>query len=512
MAAWIFLTAVLMQSPECSISGRVYSLSTGAPLKKAQVRLAGEGVNARLSEAATTTDAEGNFRFDHLGAGKYFLVADRNGYLTYPGSKVSCGSTDVTIKMTPQAMIYGRVIDDDGEPVSNALVSVGRRTWIRGQRQAQMVQGTTSQADGSFVLGNLSPGNYYLSAKGNMRPPQGEAFVENFFPNTTDLQSAAPIGVAAGADMRGLELRVRSVRVYTIRGKATNASGEDFNGGPLMLIHTTGLNHGSMQNAGTAGGVFEFRNVAPGNYVIQALPFRDAPGGGPAKLTAHVPVTVGEGDLEGVQVALTPGAEIPGSVKLGDSRFSQSLSVMLEPSNGAGVDNNAQVRDGAFAFHSVAPTLYHVEIQNLLDGYCLKSMRFGGRELVRRELDLSAGGGGTLEILLSAKPATIGGTVRNSNGEPVADATVNVWTKDDPDIHTARTDASGHFSLRNFAPGEYRVIAWEQIERGVIENPSFRAAFESQAAVVTLREGAEENVDLKLIPKSAGDAEVAKLQ
>ena len=36
MAAWIFLTAVFMQSPECSISGRVYSLSTGAPLNGAQ--------------------------------------------------------------------------------------------------------------------------------------------------------------------------------------------------------------------------------------------------------------------------------------------------------------------------------------------------------------------------------------------------------------------------------------------------------------------------------------------
>lgn len=510
------LMAVLAQLPgadqECSISGHVYSLSTGAPLKKVQVRLAGQGVNARLSEAAVTTDAEGAFRFDHLGAGQYAVLADRNGYLSASPARVSCGSTDVSIKMTPQAMIYGKVVDDDGEPVANAMVSVDRRTWIRGHRLLQTIQRTSSQADGSFVLGNLTAGNYYLSAKGNVRPPHGEAFVENFFPNTPEMDSAAPISVAAGAEVRGLSLRVRTEHVYSVRGKVSNASGENVTGVPLMLIHTTGLNHGSMSNTGTRDGVFEFRDVAPGNYVIQALPFRNAEGrGGMTTLTAHVPVTVGDADVEGLQVTLGPGAEIPGSVKLDDAPSSQNFSVTLQPVSGAGVDNNAQVKNGVFALHNVTPTLYRVGIQNLPYGYYVKAMRFEGRDLVQRELDLSAGAGGTLEIALSSKPASIGGTVRNANGDPVADVLVDAWTKDDPDIRTARTDALGHFNLRNLAPGEYRVLAWESLDRGIIENPSFRASFETQAAVVTLQEGSAENTDLKIVPKAAADAEVAKL-
>ena len=46
---------------------------------------------------------------------------------------------------------------------------------------------------------------------------------------------------------------------------------------------------------------------------------------------------------------------------------------------------------------------------------------------------------------------------------------------------------------------------------GHIENPSFRAAFETQAVVVTLQEGSSENADLKVISKAASDMEVAKL-
>ena len=506
MTALFLLMALLSQSQECSISGHVYSASTGAPLKKAEVLLAGPAVNGRTGGASATTDAEGVFRFDHLSTGLYTAITDRNGYL-HTTARVYCGATDVVIKMLPQGMIYGRVIDDDGEGFGHANVSVYSRTWMRGQRQLQVVQNTNAQADGSFVLGNLMPGNYYLSARGNTRPPNGQAFVDSFFPNTTDMQTAAPVSVAAGTDVRGVELRVRMARVYKVRGKATNQNGEPVTGVPLMLVHTVGGNRGSMSNAVARGGAFEFQNVVPGVYAIESLPFR---GPESASMTAYLPVTVGEGDVEDLRVTLSPGAEISGTVKLGEVAFSQHLFVNLQPSNGVGVDINTQVKDGAFTLRGVAPTTYRVTIQNLPNGYYVQAIRFAGRD-VHREVDLSAGGGGALEIFLSDKPASISGTVRNSDGEPVPDTTVNAWSKDDPDIRTARTDASGHFNLRNLAPGEYRAIAWEAIDRGVIENPAFRASFENQAAVVTLQEGSQETTDLKVVSKSASDAEVAKL-
>jgi hypothetical protein len=277
----------------------------------------------------------------------------------------------------------------------------------------------------------------------------------------------------------------------------------------LLLIIAGAPTRGPVENAGLHGGTFEFTNVAPGNYVIQSVPYRNAEGGPMITLTAHVPVSVDDADVDDIQVMLSPDAEISGLVKLDDAPFSQNLSLTLQPING--VDNNAQVKGGVFALHNVTPNVYRVVTHNLTDGFYVKAIRFGGRDLVHRGLDLSSDAGGTLEILLSAKPATIAGTVRNSDGDPIPDATVNVWTKDDPDIRAARSDAQGHFSLRNFAPGEYRVIAWESIERGIIENAAFRASFENQAASATLEEGSQANIDLKAVPKTASDAEVAKL-
>src|SRR5271156_3801114 len=100
MTGLLFLS-ILLQTPnagqECSIAGRISSLSTGAPLRKAQVHLAVQGVNSRLTETTTATDGEGNFRFDHLASGKYSVRAERNGYLMTSMPSLPCPSSDVTI-------------------------------------------------------------------------------------------------------------------------------------------------------------------------------------------------------------------------------------------------------------------------------------------------------------------------------------------------------------------------------------------------------------------------------
>jgi len=55
MTALLFLSAIIMQPPECSIAGRVLSASTGEPLKKAEVRPVGPGVPNGLNGARNTT-------------------------------------------------------------------------------------------------------------------------------------------------------------------------------------------------------------------------------------------------------------------------------------------------------------------------------------------------------------------------------------------------------------------------------------------------------------------------
>jgi hypothetical protein len=80
-------------------------------------------------------------------------------------------------------------------------------------------------------------------------------------------------------------------------------------------------------------------------------------------------------------------------------------------------------------------------------------MRFGGQDVTRAPLDLTAGGGGSLEVVLSAKAADLSGSVLNEKGEPVQGVPVTLWPKI-PDrgnatngIKSANTDQNGSFKI-----------------------------------------------------------------
>jgi protocatechuate 3,4-dioxygenase beta subunit len=145
----------------------------------------------------------------------------------------------------------------------------------------------------------------------------------------------------------------------------------------------------------------------------------------------------------------------------------------------------------------------------LPNGYYVKTMRFAGQTLSTPEIDPSAGG--TLDIILSDKPATVSGTVRDEKGAPIRLAEVDLWSIDNQQIRGAATSADGHFQFANLPPGEYRLIASEWIEPGAIENPALRAAFESQAVHLTVDEGTQQSADLKPISKPAVEAALAKV-
>ena len=61
------------------IRGRVVAADTGAPLRRAQVRVTGN--QSRLNRGVNT-DAEGRFELTELPAGRYNIFVSRNGYVS----------------------------------------------------------------------------------------------------------------------------------------------------------------------------------------------------------------------------------------------------------------------------------------------------------------------------------------------------------------------------------------------------------------------------------------------
>src|SRR5437763_7188765 len=174
------VTCFAQTQEKSAITGRVVSASTGAPLKKASVWLeafsATRGVNGQPTVAlpATTTDAEGRFTLDGIEPGSYFLLAQRAGYLDQgygaaepqvvgPPLELGAGQAlrDIAFKLTPQSLLYGKVVDEDGDAVPNAHVQALRTSYAGGRRHVLEAGVAASRGDGSFVVGDPAPGRSY---------------------------------------------------------------------------------------------------------------------------------------------------------------------------------------------------------------------------------------------------------------------------------------------------------------------------------------------------------------
>jgi protocatechuate 3,4-dioxygenase beta subunit len=67
--------------------------------------------------------------------------------------------TGVSIQMSPQSIIAGRVLDDENDPLPGAIVSIWLAS-VPGKRSAVPLISfeQVTNADGVFVIGGLGPG------------------------------------------------------------------------------------------------------------------------------------------------------------------------------------------------------------------------------------------------------------------------------------------------------------------------------------------------------------------
>jgi hypothetical protein len=62
-----------------------------------------------------------------------------------------------------------------------------------------------------------------------------------------------------------------------------------------------------------------------------------------------------------------------------------------------------------------------------------------------------------------------------------------------------RTADNGSFSLKGIAPGEYKILAWDDIEPGAYQDPDILKRYESKAEILSLQESDRKSAPLKVI-------------
>jgi protocatechuate 3,4-dioxygenase beta subunit len=521
-----------------SLQGQV-TATTGEPVKNATVRLQHVAASPPQGQAAspanvfnTTTDAAGNFVFESIDPGRYIVsVQQHPGYLRQAQAQTIIISANqpasIAIKLTPESRIEGRVTNQDGKPFVGARVSAWR--WSTAGPYLQLTAPGTNDVtvaeDGSFVIGGLSAGHYFVSVSPTLNPlaqeqkSPRETDIATYFPGVAAVSSATLLKVARGAILQGIDIRVLRGVVYSVQGRAVDAATGSTIANAFITLFADGPGRQAAASATTVDGAFQL-TVGPGDYMFQArlLPARSSNVGDvfTPSLFTDQRVTVGKENIEDLVLHLSRGAVIEGRFSTEDSgrqlpQPGRPANILLD-SNGPNEVYQSQIQtngDGSFVIYDVGPGQYAAHAVNLPAGTYVKSLRYGQQDVANKNIDVALGVGGTLEILLSPHAADVTGIIRTSNGDPMPGVQVTVWRPGQAVDGTAITGSNGSFQIGNLAPGEYRAIA---LQGPGLLVPAFLSQFESQAATVKLDQDSHQKIEVPLIKQDAIDAALENLR
>jgi hypothetical protein len=421
----------------------------------------------------------------------------------------------ILFRLNPQGVITGKVLDEDGDPMPNVQVRAMRYMYAGGTRKWIQVGGGNTSDIGEYRLPDLQPGRYLVSTDprniGRNIPIQMDeplpqnpdmTYAATYYPSTTDATTGVPIEVGAGGEIRGIDVRLVKTRVWRVRGKVNGPGGERGRGAiQVGLTPAEGpANNRLMAVARPPDGLFEIRNVPSGSYTLHA----QSQAGGQT-YAAVLPVQVTGSHVEGLVLNLTTGGDLQGVVKLIDATTPidlKNVSVMLRPVgilNIGGAPQRARVDDSLkFIIKGVPPIKFAASVLGIPVGCYLKSVQFGGRDLTSEGLDMSAGG--PMEVVISAAAAQIDAVVTDKDGKSTPNAVVALVPKDGGNPIVQTTDENGILSVKSLRPGDYKLVAWEDVEQGAPQDPDFLAQFEKQMKSLKLDASGHEAVQLTAIP------------
>lgn len=531
----LFAVLVLAQAPPpgslAAIEGRVVNALTGEPLNKAQLVLRPEG--GSRTPGAARSDAGGAFVLEGLAPGRYRLTAQRNGFVSTEygaggarrsGTAITLAAgqrlRDLTFKLTPHAVVTGRIVDEDGDPVVHAQVEVRRFGYVQGRRRLMPAGGANTNDLGEYRIHGLAPGRYYISANHRLRSmammggtlrvsgsePGEQVYGITYYPGSTDPASAVMVSVGAGAQFRAdmTLLRRPAVRVS---GRLANLPA--VRSGRNAVVHLASVDEFRIQRTSTtvqdAEGRFELHGVLPGSYVLAADWFEER-----KRLSARKRIEVGAADLEEINLVLAPGGEVTGRIQvegtaeLALGRMHLNLVPMGESLTMGGMGARIN-KDGSFKLDNAAPERYSVILAPLPENCYLKSVRVGEEEALETGLDLSRGGSvGPVTVVVSANGGQVEGVGVGQDQQPAPGATVVLVPDTQRREHshlykTAIADQYGRFSMKGIAPGDYKLFAWDHVERGAYQDPEFLKPVEDRGEAITIRENSRETAQLKVI-------------
>ena len=496
--------------------GKVVNRVTGEPVAYALVQIYAPGQRVQF------TASDGTFVFADLPPGSYSPVARKPGFfndqeLSLPAQPtlIQAAQTEpVVLRLTPEAVIYGEVKNEEEQPLEGVVVRAQQWQVQNGHRQLVTLRDAITDDEGNFRLADLRQGRYYLSFPStngggwstsfqvNAKKQEEQGYGAQFYPGVPDLKSATVIEIRPGTQVHVVQALTRQ-RIFQVAGVVHGADPES--GFNLMLMNAAGDMVQRDLHIDPKTGQFQIRGVPAGTYLLRATanqrPALRNTGSGMLALaeeerpplTASLPLQV-HSDLSGLVVVLGTGTSIGVQIRdetsnsAGANHFHQVV-LQITPHEFSGFSSAIMVppapgdRGAARRFEGLAPDTYTVEARPNGPWY-ISSLRCGGEDLLRDDLTISPGGARPpIEVTLRDDGAQL--TVKVTENAQSAFAGVLLFSSDYPKRSQFLGSATS-LSTGNVAPGKYYVIAIRGAENLEFHNPTVMERYLAHATEVTL--------------------------
>jgi len=454
------------------------------PLDRARVTLA-DAKNSQKVESIITAE-DGKFAFESVPAGKYSLTAAKRGFITGSYDQHDAFSTAIVtgagldtdglvLKLAPNAAIWGRVLDEAGEPVRRASVALYYDDHVEGVDQIRARDDTQTDDLGTYELPELTPGTYFLSARATpwyaVHPPstsgaQDKAVVDRsldvaypvtYYPDVTDSDSATPISLKGGERVQ-IDIPLNPVPalrlLFRVPGDAQHGfvfprlEQPTFDGS--TVVETVGPYQ-------VSPGVFEVTGIPAGRYNVRLQ------GQG-----TNMQVNGVDFSKDGEQLDATAGEPLS-SLKIlvqipGESSIPKGLMISLL-SKGRNMTGFQRLdAKGEAKIDEVPAGRYELVAWGARRPYSIARATAEGAEVTGHSIILTPGASATASITLVQGSVEVEGSVKKA-GKGFAGAMVVLVPKD-PEGHRDlfrrdQSDLDGTFSLHGVVPGSYYLVAIE---------------------------------------------------
>lgn len=476
---WAFILSSMMtaQTSQYAVRVQVVNSLTGDALVGVAVTV----VDHETSQVSGRTDAGGELSVSLHSQGKHLLIANLNGYRLESsaalGSMINVRSGDenrVLIKMSPLGVFAGRILDQYGDPVRNAIVRALFKPPDPSLGEGvESSHAAVTDDRGGYRLAGIEPGEYYIVAeygdrnsqflgrRSRFKWPEVGGFV--VFPEGTDISKARELTLGAGQTIRVDDLHLKMERAVAISGRVAplTTKGSTYvtvtRAGPRLGINLFAMESGACDDQGNFT-----HNVLPGAYVITAYDRKSR------KTSPPVQVDATAGDVGNIALKLSLAYQISGRFNIDGSGvldFSKLHLTIVEPAKiGA---------DGSFrADLANAKATYF--LQGLPDDWFVEDVLVGGRHIVGRQFEVQPGNT-DMSVLLNPRGGRLDVSVSETGTAAPAFVVILPETGPLPDVESlpqaVPDPATGVYVARGVPPGSYRVFSLDYANFPVVFRP-----------------------------------------